>query len=920
MPSIFGRESELAALLDAVDRVPASGVIAVLVSGEAGIGKSSLLAEAVRRLRDHGRRVLTAESDDLGRRIPYAALTSALRAVGDLPEDLDEVRRAALAAMDLTEPSTFGRSCELMARLLTGLTGPTGLAGAGPVALVLDDLDHVDEDSLALLAVVLRRLSAAPLAVLAAARSHDRSDLVDRLERHAEVRRIALAPLSDDDIGHVVEEVLDSPVDEALAREVRRRADGNPFFATEIARSLRELDFVAFDGDRARLTALPDAIRLTRADALLRRVAPLEPDVRAVARAMSILRRVRLDQIGLLARVASLPEAAVATAFDELLRAHVLVRDDDRGYRFSHALVGEALYQDVGPAQRRRLHGLVGARLLDERAKGLPVDLVPLAWHLAESAEPGDEVAVRVLAEAAALARTTAPETAASLCERALLLVPADSPRRAELLALRCRVLARASHPAAAVEPGLAALGELPRGPDRDRVTTAVLSSLFAVGRLDEALRIADDEIRAGEVSPAVLAQRALLLVFTGRYDDALAESERIEALPAFAPAEGVVVFEQLAMVASMLFQHEKTVEYANRALRSSDGQPGLELQALAVCASTAALSGLVHDATWRLRRAEQLVDDDVGETAFRGELQVTRVALDWLGGRWDACVDRLGRATAELGTRQELMLLEGVRAIELEIRTWRGELDVAARLASTAPPVSPTMSRLYAMALAGYLAARGDVEGARHVVTTAVDALGKAAYSCVLLGRMIEIDLAHGDADHARRTLDRFREVSELRGAPWTRTTFLRVTGLVERDADLLRSAVTEAGTGGLEFEKARAQLALGQVDGDAADELAEAYTTFQRLGVHGPRRQAGARLRELGAKVPRARVRAPGLLTPAEDNVARLVQQGMRNRDIAAALHYSPRTIEVYLSRVFGKLRVSSRLELARVLDSMP
>ena len=206
------------------------------------------------------------------------------------------------------------------------------------------------------------------------------------------------------------------------------------------------------------------------------------------------------------------------------------------------------------------------------------------------------------------------------------------------------------------------------------------------------------------------------------------------------------------------------------------------------------------------------------------------------------------------------------------------------------------------------------------RLVTTAVDELGKSAYSCVLLGRMIEIDLAHGATDRARRELDRFREVAELRGAPWTRATFLRVTGTVEQDADLLRGAVDEAATGGLEFEKARAQLALGLVDGDAADQLAESYTTFQRLGVHGPRRQAGARLRELGAKVPRARVKAPGLLTPAEDNVARLVQQGMRNRDIAAALHYSPRTIEVYLSRVFGKLHVSSRLELARVLDSMP
>jgi tetratricopeptide (TPR) repeat protein len=211
---------------------------------------------------------------------------------------------------------------------------------------------------------------------------------------------------------------------------------------------------------------------------------------------------------------------------------------------------------------------------VDDRAKGLPVDLMQLAWHLAESAVPGDEVAVRVPAVAAAPARTTAPETAASLCGRALLLVPESSAEQATLLALQCPVLARASRPAAAVSPGLAALELLPRGPDRARVATALLSSLLAVGRLDDALRIADDEIRLGDVPPALLAQRALLLVFTGRYDAAAAESERIEVLGGLSAAEGVVVFDQLAMVASMLFQHDKAVEYANRALRFSDGRP----------------------------------------------------------------------------------------------------------------------------------------------------------------------------------------------------------------------------------------------------------------------------------------------------------------------------------------------------------
>ncbi|MER5269086.1 AAA family ATPase [Actinosynnema sp. NPDC002837] len=923
--SFFGREAELAAVFDAVERVPAAGLVAVVVSGEPGIGKSSLLAEVGRRLRDRGCAVAAAESDDVSRRIPYAAVATALRsvAVGPGGAGSREVR-AAVDALELTsapDATWFGRSCEVVARALAGLTAER------PAALVLDDVDQVDDDSLAMLAVVLRRVTAAPLVLITAVREHHRNpgveELLDRLERHADVARVRLAPLSGGDVARIVETVLGTPVDDGLAHEVHQRADGNPFFAVEIARSLRELDLVAVDGNRARLTVSPTAIRLTRREAVVRRVAPLDRDTRAVARAVSIFRRVRLDQIGLLARVSSLPEETVVDAFDGLLRAHIVVRDEDRGYRFSHALVGEALYQEIGPAQRRHLHSLISARLLDDRARGLAVDEMELAWHLAESAPPGDLRAVRVMAQAAAANRATAPETAAALCARALELLPVAAPERAGLLASQCRALAHASRPGAAIGPGLAALAALPAGVERSRCAVVVLTSMFLVGRFAEALRLVDAELAAAEVAeggaPAALhAQRALLLVFTGRHEEALAAAERIEAMPLTSAAEGVVVFDRLAVVTSMLFRHDKTVDYANRSLAAAAGQPALELQALAVSASTGALAGLVHDASWRLRRAEEL-RERAGGHAFRGELEMARVALDWFGGEWDACLERVGRAAAELESRQELMMLDGLRAIELEVRTWRGELDVAARLAAFEVPNSPNMSRLHALAMSGYLAARGDVEGARRVLVEAVDDDGMSAYGCELLGRLVELDLAGGRLDEARRGLERLRVVAGDRVAPWTRTTVRRLVGVVERDGAVLREAVREAEVGGLVFERARGQLALGLVDGAAVDELLEAYALFQRVGAHGLRRQAGGRLKELGAKVPRARGRAPGVLTAAEENVARLVQQGMRNRDIAAALHYSPRTIEVYLSRIYAKLRVSSRLELARVLDGV-
>ncbi|WP_367137354.1 AAA family ATPase [Saccharothrix sp. HUAS TT1] len=919
MSPFFGREVELAAVLDAVERAPAAGLVAVVVSGEPGIGKSSLLAEVRRRLRERGRVVAVAESDDVSRRIPYAAVVTALRSVSGGGAAAGAVGvSGALSALDavLVDDATwFGRTCELVAREFAGLS-----------AVVLDDLDQVDDDSLAMLAVVLRRVTAAPLVLITAARAHHGNhgadELLDRVERHAEVVRVGLAPLAGGDVARIVEAVLGAPVDDGLAHEVCRRADGNPFFAVEIARSLRELDLVAVDGDRARLTVSPSAIRLTRREAVLRRVAPLDRDTRAVARAVSIFRRVRLDRIGLLARVSSLPEEAVADAFDRLLRAQVVTRDEDRGYRFSHALVGEALYQEIGPAQRRHLHSLISARLLDDRERGLAVDELELAWHLAESAPPGDLRAVRVMAQAAEANRTTAPETAAALCARALELLPVASPERAGLLASQCRALAHASRPAAAVEPGLAALAALPAGPERSRCAVVVLSSLFLVGRLAEALELADAEVLAGGAPIALHAQRALLLVFCERHAEALEAVERIEAMPVTSAAEGVVVFDRLAMITSMLFRHDKTVEYADRSLELAGGSASLEMQALAVGASTGALAGLVQDASWRLRRAEEL-RERVGGHAFRGELELARVALDWFGGAWDACLERVGRATAELESRQELMMLHGLRAIELEVRTWRGELDVAARLAALEVPGSPNMARLHALALAGYLAARGDVERARAVLVAAVDEDGTTAYSCVLLGRLAELDLGLGRVDEARRTVERLRVVAADRVAPWTRVAVRRVVGVVERDAGALREAVEEAEVGGLVFEKARAQLALGAVDEAAVGELLEAYGVFQGVGAHGLRRQAGVRLRELGAKVPRARGKGrgvgsgAGVLTEAEEKVARLVQQGMRNRDIAAALHYSPRTVEVYLSRVYGKLGVGSRLELARVVD---
>jgi len=118
--------------------------------------------------------------------------------------------------------------------------------------------------------------------------------------------------------------------------------------------------------------------------------------------------------------------------------------------------------------------------------------------------------------------------------------------------------------------------------------------------------------------------------------------------------------------------------------------------------------------------------------------------------------------------------------------------------------------------------------------------------------------------------------------------------------------------------FEQARARLVLGSLDVEPREHLTGAYRAFDALGAGPWRRRAANALRTRGITVPRPAAREGGTLTDAEAQLVRLVRDGLTNKQIAAALHYSPRTVEVYLSRIYNKLNVSSRLELARVLDS--
>jgi DNA-binding CsgD family transcriptional regulator len=868
--------------------------------------------------------LLAARADWLERPIPYAALTRVIASLaGERDPEVATTARRLAETLDLLGggprsdvESSFGRICGQTTSLLRALLERRR------VALTVDDLDALDDDTFALLAILVRRLSVGGFALVGTSRTRPQvapprlATLLERLETSADLHVVELTAMGEAEIAQVIGPVLDAPPDPNLLREVHARAGGNPFFAREIASSLRELGMVEHDRGRARLVGPTGEIRLTRADAVLQRFVRLDPSARAVLEAIAVVGRASEADVSLLASVTGRSEAEVEVAFDALVRDH-LVTDAAGGYAFAHDLLREAFYDRLGPARRRRLHAAVANHLAGRRVAGRPTDVLALARHVAIVAEPGDVEAEEILIEAGDLARRIAPERAAELYGRALELRPDGAVPRAGVLARRSSALTLASLPVEAAEVARAALAVLPPGAERDRTVTTVLGNLVELGRLDEALAVADAEIDAGRACPTVIAQRAGVLWHLQRFDEALTQAARAVSIAVDSPAERLLVLGPLLLPAAYTDRPRPLIELVSEMLRLGRRLPTtMDLYAAALASYALATSGHVAAALPPLQRAEDLVDE-VGGTAFRGNILVARVFVDWLQGRWDEAVEGATAALLELEGASFALLAGAVQAIAIEIQTCRGQRPDDDLL--TQPSPAPNVADLMAWAVAGVHEAAGALDAARATLAGAIrDRREQTAYHSPLLARRIDVELAAGQRSAAAEVLANLEADVQAHTNPWGRILIHRCRALVRGDVGEARAAAEAAEAGGFAYERARALLVLAELDGRCDAEALDAYRSLQALGADPLRRHAGQLLRRRGLKVPRRRATATGPLTESEMKVAQLIGQGMRNKEIATVLHYSTRTVEVYLSRIYRKLHISSRLELARALDA--
>jgi DNA-binding CsgD family transcriptional regulator len=887
-----------------------------------------LASEVLARGHEAGLRTITGRADEFDLGIPYGLFRDLLGRVtvstGPLRTRVDALREGLDAAAPASGAPGDAHLSLVLARAVEVFRA---LSAEAPAVLLVEDVHLADADSLALLALLLR-LRDVPMLTILTLRPQSESGARD-LERLAE--RLAfdgdgavcdLAPLDRDAVGALAGATLGAEPDARVVDAAFERSAGNPFFTRESLRALSDAGALRVEGGRAHLLADVAVDARGPNAALLDRVFGSGAQTLALAKIVAAFGRFSLRHLPLAARLVEQDEAVVTDTFDRLVREHVLMRDPDGAYEFAHAIVRDAVYGEIGPAERRRLHGAIARELAAERRAGTMLDTAELATHVAESADPGDEWAVEVLLEAARTVSATAPLVAAQHYRRAVALMPAGSPRRAATLALLARALHIGSRPLDAAAAGAEALPGLAPGPQRRAAVAIVVNGLTIAGRIAEALAVVEDELAAGGDACPLAAQRVHLLLNSGRPADAAAAvEEAVAPIADAAPGDQVTAAAHLLIYAwdagnvALAAQMRELLEGA-----AASGPDARRMLAHETIAFADRSPGIVASLERHLEAARELRPNP-SIPSIGGLFETAEMYLCWLRGDWDAGLG-IARATAlDLEQRGVVIVAQAMRINECELLVLRGAVDEAAGIADGLLSPNEELVLPAEQVRAAVRRALGDAEGATAILEGARERSVRMETNWrrpEVLSELADLYAEAGRLEEARAIGE---EVIGLALEPcrfeWL-VAAARLRAQLWEDVAAGREYLALAEREQLRFERARALLLLGDLGDDPHARLTEAFREFDALGSGPWRRRAAGSLRAADLPVPRPARRAGEGLTDVEQQLVRLVRDGLTNRQIAAAMHYSPKTVEVYLSRVYAKTQCASRVELIRAVDA--
>ncbi len=946
MPRLRGRQAEVAALAEAVDRAASGQPAIVLIQGEPGIGKTRLLAGALADARGRGMQVAAGRAEELERSRPFGLLAGAFGCTRSAPDP----RRAAIAALLSAHgsgdagPITVTSDPGLQFRAVDEFTDLVeDLALSRPLLIGVDDLHWADPSSLLTLAAIGRRLAYLPVAVIGCFRPSPRIADLERMAAALEAagaRQLTVRGLPEAAVAGLVADAVGTVPGPGLLAGLSGAA-GNPLFVTELLAALVQEGAIATDSGLAEVSdlTLPSTLRLT----ILRRLSFLPEDTLQALRAASILGPG--FSLADLASVTGRPAMDLSVVLAEAIRARIL-EDDDAVLRFRHDLIRECLYADLPASVRQGLHRETGHRLAQA---GAPAGQV--AEHLARGAGPGDSAAIGWLTRAAREAAARSPDAAADLLERAIGLMDARDPGRDQLIAEQAGSLMLAGRIAAAEAACRSLL-------DRDHDESAAAAvriclghALFAQGQaagaLSELERAAASPAAAGAERAAARAWTSYARLALGDLDGAAgaAGAARSAAAAAGDHLSAGIALASLALVAEFRGELPDALHSINEAVRLADQSPGKmghrhPLHGIRGWLLMELDRG--EEARAALRAGRQL-GEELGVRWPLPTYQVFTAYERFIAGDWDDALTELeaGFGLAdEIGEVYSRVYADGVLAL---ISFHRNDLGRAADAASAADRDLAGRSPGYRMTLAAW--PRALIQEANGDRAAALATLGGAWQACGRLGLVLEypavgpdlirLALAAGDAGLARDVSAAVTGVAAGHDVPWITGAALRCQGLVADDTGKLHAAATACARGSrplqhaLACEDAGAAFARRSLPERARPLLEQALGIYERLQATRDLARAEAVLREAGIRRgrrgPRARPQAGWRsLTPAERAVAGLVAEGLSNPQIGERLYVSRRTVQTHVAHVFAKLDLTSRAHLAaevtRQLGSEP
>jgi DNA-binding CsgD family transcriptional regulator/tetratricopeptide (TPR) repeat protein len=906
--ALRGRRAESEAL-DRMLAAARAGQSSVLVlRGEAGVGKTSLLDLAVERA--SGFRVARATGAESEMELAFAGVQQLCAPILDrldhLPRPQRNALRLAFALSEGAPPDRF-----LVALAVLSLL--SDVAEERPLVCLVDDVQWLDRASAQALAFVARRLLAESIALVFAVREPSEERELQGLPE------LTIDGLGNGDARALLGSVIRGPLDERVRDRIMAEAHGNPLALLELPRTLTPAELA---GGFAPPGALPLSGRIE--DSFRRRLAALPANTQrllllAAAEPVGdpLLLWRAADRVGIGVEAVDAAETAGLCEFGVQVR-------------FRHPLVRSAVYWAASPEDRRVMHSALA------EATGPDVDPDRRAWHRAQAAAGPDEDVAAELERSASRAQARAGlAAAAAFLEQAAALTPGPARRAGRALAA-----AQAKHRAGAPDAALGLLAVAQGGPldelQRARVDLLRGQIAFAVNRGREAPPLLLAAAKRFEPLDVRLARETYLdalwaAMFVGGLatDCGLPEVARAaRAAPTASPPARAadVLLDGLALLNTDGYAAATpTLRRALRAFRATNvsREEGLRWLWLAVRAA----GDVWDDESWFVLAARQVeFARDAGALTVLPIALNSRIYMHLNAGELDAAASLIEEAEAVTEATGSHLAPYGA----LLLAVWRGRETEARALGETT--MDEIVRRGEGLGLTVLLWATsvlynslGRYEDALAAARRAGEQSHEQLFSKWSAVELIEaatrIDMREEVADACAR----LSETTRASGSDWALGIEARTRALLS-DGDAAdrcyREAIDRLGRTRVRVELARAHLLYGEWlrrerrRVDAREQLRTAHEAFVAMGAEAFAERARRELAATGATVRKRTVETRDELTPQEAQIARLARDGYTSPEIGAQLFISARTVEWHLRKVFTKLDISSRRELRKAL----